>query len=265
MRLDARSFPVVRAMLCVLALCALFMVVATISGDEPSDGAVARAGTGLVKYARASYTMSPVIQINTSWKRASRLEPITFDSGSTYDPDGWIAKYEWYFGDGSMATGRTVEHAYKDEGRYTVRLRVIDNSGIERSAYVTAIITNKPPVAVPGNDTNVAAGEPVRLNGTASYDPDGWIAKYEWSFGDGTSGQGEAVTHVYTRPDKYKAELKVTDDSGANGTAYLTVDVAGASATPPQAKSGGPQGIIILAGAVVACVALIVLTRKNCK
>jgi len=180
MRLDARSFPVVRAMLCVLALCALFMVVATISGDEPSDGAVARAGTGLVKYARASYTMSPVIQINTSWKRASRLEPITFDSGSTYDPDGWIAKYEW-------------------------------------------------------------------------------------SFGDGTSGQGEAVTHVYTRPDKYKAELKVTDDSGANGTAYLTVDVAGASATPPQAKSGGPQGIIILAGAVVACVALIVLTRKKGK
>ena len=221
--------------------------------------------SGQVKYAQASYNMYPIIQMNTSWKRASRFEPITFDSGDTYDPDGFIKLYEWTFGDGSMTEGKVVEHAFKEEGRYTVRLRVLDNNGAERSAYVTAIISNKPPVAVPGNDTNATVGGAVWFNGSGSYDPDGKVVKYEWSFGDGTTGQGEAVMHTYARPDKYKAELKVTDDSGANATAYRTVNVSGAPATPAQAKSEGSQGILLLAGAGIACVALIFLTRKKGK
>lgn len=229
----------------------------------PSSGDVSH--NSQVKYAQTSYNMAPIIQMNTSWKRAAKFEPLIFDAGNTYDPDGYVMAYEWTFGDGSMAEGKTVQHSYTAVGSYSVKLRVVDNSGGERFAYVMAIISNKPPVAMPGNDTNATVGETVQFNGTGSYDPDGRIVKYEWNFGDGASGQGISVTHVYSRPDKYKAELKVTDDSGANGTAYRAVDVATVSAAAPQAKSGGSQGILLLAGVGVACVAVIILTRKKGK
>jgi chitodextrinase len=219
-----------------------------------------------VKYAKATYNMFPVIQINMSWKRASKFEPIEFDAGSTYDPDGYIVDYEWDFGDGSMAAGHAVEHAYRDMGRYTIKLRVIDNSGAERSAYMTAIISNKPPISLPGNDTIVTVGEKLALDGSASYDPDGKVVKYEWSFGDGTTGEGAKASHSYDRPDKYKVELKVTDDSGSNSTASMAVNVAGISvSTTPAPTSGGSSGIALLAGAGVACVALMILMRKKGK
>jgi chitodextrinase len=210
--------------------------------------------------------MFPIIQINMSWKRASKLEPIDFDAGNSYDPDGYIIAYEWDFGDGSMAIGHTVQHAYKEMGRYTIKLRVVDNGGGDRYAFVTAIVSNKPPVALPGNDSNVTAGEVLSLDGSASYDPDGRVVKYEWSFGDGKSAEGSLVDHYYDRPDKYKVELKVTDDSGTNATATMVVNVAGvrASGTPTPA-TGGFSGIALLAGAGVACVALMVLMRKKGK
>ena len=37
----------------------------------------------------------------------------------------------------------------------------------------------------------------VYFNGTESYDPDGSLVNWRWSFGDGNYGTGESVDHVY--------------------------------------------------------------------
>ncbi len=204
--------------------------------------------------------------MNMSWKRAYRFEPITFDAGNTYDPDGYISLYEWDFGDGSGGEGATVQHAYKDAGKYTVKITVIDNGGADRSAYLTAIVSSRPPVAVPGNDTNATVGAVVGFNGSASYAPGGRIVKYEWSFGDGNFGKGVSVSHAYERPDKYKVELRVTDDNGGNASAFTSVYVSGLAASPtPAASSGSPQGIALLAGIGIAIVGVMVLARKKAK
>ena len=72
---------------------------------------------------------------------------------------------------------------------------------------------NAPPVAHAGKDQLVTASE-VRFDGTGSVDPDGTIARYVWEFGDGTTGEGAALTHVYRKSGDYKVRLTVTDDSG---------------------------------------------------
>jgi PKD repeat protein len=238
---------------------------------DPSDDAqiptpAASVGPQLYYQAKdgATNSMYPVIQMNLSWKRAYRLEPIKFDSGSSYDPDGQITAYEWDFGDGSTGAGKSVEHAYEKEGNYTVRLRVVDDSGADRSANVTAIISDKPPVSLPGNDTNATVGKAVWFNGADSYDPDGSIVRYDWSFGDGTVEQGEAMMHVYDMPGIYNVTLKVTDDSGSNATASMAVDVAQIKATS-VANLGGVQGIILQASAGITCLALIIMMRKRSK
>lgn len=84
----------------------------------------------------------------------------------------------------------------------------------------TTVKPNKLPVA------NLSAGEPyigfideeIDFDGSFSYDTDGKIVKYEWNFGDGTTGNGEITTHAYLLPGEYNVELKVTDNRGGSDT-----------------------------------------------
>jgi len=56
--------------------------------------------------------------------------------------------------------------------------------------------------------------ESVTFNASASYDPDGTIAKYEWAFGDSQTSTGKIVTHTYNAPGTYTVSLKVIDNDG---------------------------------------------------
>lgn len=53
---------------------------------------------------------------------------ITFDASGSSD-DGSVDAYEWHFGDGTSATGRTVTHTYETIGEHPVTLTVTDEQG----------------------------------------------------------------------------------------------------------------------------------------
>lgn len=65
----------------------------------------------------------------------------------------------------------------------------------------------------------------VNFSAMLSKDPDGDITAYEWSFGDGANGTGEAVSHTYTTAGTFPVVLRVTDDDGAQDTAQKTITV----------------------------------------
>ncbi len=57
---------------------------------------------------------------------------VFFDAGASGDPDpvdSGTLTFLWDFGDGAVAGGRTVTHAYAVEGAYVVTLTVIDGRG----------------------------------------------------------------------------------------------------------------------------------------
>jgi uncharacterized repeat protein (TIGR01451 family) len=153
---------------------------------------------------------------------------VQFNGSNSYDPDGTIASYSWTFGDGGSGAGITPSHIYSAAGTYNATLTVTDNSGAQSSANATVTIgnSNQPPVANAAGPYSGIVGTPVQFNGGGSFDPDGVIVSYAWTFGDGGTGSGATPVHTYTAVGTYIASLTVTDNGGGQSSANVTITIS---------------------------------------
>lgn len=90
------------------------------------------------------------------------------------------------------------------------------------------VTVNAQPVSlatIVGCQTN--PGPPtVQFNAGSSFDPDGDVVAFHWTFGDGGSAEGPVVTHVYPQFGQYSLDLTVTDNLGGTTTSNTLIDVA---------------------------------------
>ena len=80
----------------------------------------------------------------------------------------------------------------------------------------------------------------VSFNAAGSSDPDGTISSYAWTFGDGTTGSGAAVTHTFSQQGLFVVELTVRDDRSGEDAAKDTVFVS----SPPGSGQNSISGLI---------------------
>jgi PKD repeat protein len=167
-------------------------------------------------------------------------EELEFDGSKSRDPDGTIVAYDWDFGDGTAAIGRTVKHTFARSGVYNVRLSVRDNTGDAAAVgYAEArVVINAPPVARLGSDRRIAPGEDVMIDASQSFDPDGRIMRFVWELdGERQPERGAEITRRFDAPGRHVLRLLVIDDSDApNGTAEAQVVIA--VNHPPVAVAG---------------------------
>jgi PKD repeat protein len=72
---------------------------------------------------------------------------------------------------------------------------------------------------------NVAAaptGQQTTFQGGPSLDSDGSAAKWTWDFGDGTTGDGQTITHVFDHAGSFPVTLTVADDEGCSVASVYT-------------------------------------------
>lgn len=151
---------------------------------------------------------------------------VAVDGSASSDPDGTVAGYAWSFGDGGTATGATATHPYAAGGEYTVTLTVTDDKGGSASTSQQVTVTDPPPNVAPVAAFTASTSDlAVSVDGSGSSDPDGTIAAYAWTFGDGGTATGATATHDYDAAGTYPVTLRVTDDDGATHerTAEVTV------------------------------------------
>ena len=157
-------------------------------------------------------------------------------------------------------------------GTYTLTVKVRDTDGFRSpmplaitgrnsdGSYTLRSITvgtgtstpNQAPVANAGaNQTITLPTSTATLNGSASSDPDGTIASYQWSqvSGPSTSTLSSASTANITVSNlvqgTYTYQLKVTDNAGTSSTATVTVTVNAAANQAPVANAGSNQTITL--------------------
>jgi PKD repeat protein len=184
---------------------------------------------------------------------------VAFSAAASTDPDGTIAKYEWDLdGNGSYETDTgttpTVSQAYATEGKVNVGVRVTDNRGASATATRTLTVQNSPPTASFASTPDPPqSGEQVNFDASASTDPDGPIAKYEWDLdGNGSyetdTGASASASHSYATPGARAVGLRVTDSVGATATTTRTIAVqnrapaASIAASPNPALTGEAVG-----------------------
>ena len=171
---------------------------------------------------------------------AATGEEVVLDGSGSVDPDGSVTDWTWRFPDGSEAHGPRVAHTFDTPGLQRVQLTVRDDTGLPEAFDVdeAVVSVNAPPVASAGPDLLVEPGQPVRFDGSASYDPDGSIAAWRWDFDDLDTPVTTAVAErTYATPGVHSAQLTVTDASGA-GNATASAEVAVRVNHPPVANAG---------------------------
>jgi len=182
----------------------------------------------------ASFTMSvTVIEVGGT---------IEFTAIASRDEDGVITSYEWDFGDGTDGSGRSVSHTYDAAGTFTVVLLVTDNDGAtgrtQKTIYVEAGEPPGPAAAFTASPASGGSPLTVYFDGSTSSYVDGpGPLVYTWDFGDGSTGYGRTVSHLYVSSSArtYTVTLTVTGADGKTGTATRAISVTGAGgATAPE-------------------------------
>jgi len=98
-------------------------------------------------------------------------------------------------------------------------------------------IGNASPIASFYADPPIASvSDTIKLNASASYDPDAWLVSYYWEYGDGETevymreplkniNLTAKTTHIYTHAEIYTVTLTVTDNDGATATTTASVTI----------------------------------------
>src|SRR5207244_4931914 len=114
-------------------------------------------------------------------------------------------------------------------GTYPIVLTITDNQGATNSTSNSATV-NRPPVA---NFTPSCSLLACNFTSTSS-DPDGPIASYSWTFGDGATSATQNPSHSYGTGGTYTVTLTVTDNQGATNSTSKSVTVN----RPPTVNAG---------------------------
>ncbi|NLX46706.1 MAG: PKD domain-containing protein [Euryarchaeota archaeon] len=197
-----------------------------------TDGAI-----GTMARALAVGNDPPVAAFSWSPTSITTVVDVNFISQSS-DIDGTLTSWTWDLGDGSSGSGADIRHRYSSLGTYTVTLVVTDDNGASDSVSKTITVVNSRPVAVfmaPAQVESLSAA----CFEDRSYDLDGIITGWSWTFGDGGASNDRSPTHVFLVPGTYSVTLTVTDDRGWAGKRSSDIIVTNRL---PEVNLTTPQG-----------------------
>lgn len=139
----------------------------------------------------------------------------------------------WSFGDGSTGSGAATNHTYTTAGSYLATATVHDALGNTASVSTSVVASDPVPLLLTVSADRTGGPAWLHVNLTAT--PSGGTAPYAatWDFGDGTTGQGTSIEHLYRSAGTFVPSVTVLDATGRSGTANgPPIDVTGSFSGP---------------------------------
>jgi hypothetical protein len=87
-------------------------------------------------------------------------QPVTFDAGASFDPDGTVREYTFSFSDGSRGVTLTTPesmHVFTQPGAYEVAVVVRDENGALSRATQLVLVREDPPSCQATSDCSLGA------------------------------------------------------------------------------------------------------------
>ena len=163
-------------------------------------------------------------------------------SSSSYDKDENKIRYKFDWGDGSFSewseflgsnTSVSMTHYWNEISSYEIKVICQDENG-ENSSWsesLNVIVSQSNYSEVPVAEINVMeddllSNKNIVFDASESFDIDGVIINYTWDFGDGNTGYGINIDHIYDTPGEYTVTLTVVDNKGNtySSTRTITID-----------------------------------------
>ncbi|MFC1954471.1 PKD domain-containing protein [Chloroflexota bacterium] len=145
--------------------------------------------------------------------------------------DNYGHDYDIYFWDGEypIEVRQLTDNNYHEENpeidNGQVTWQGYDGNDWEIFFWDSSELINQSPKADAGIDQVIILGESVVFNGSGSFDTDGTITSYEWSFGDGNTNLNVITHHKYSAAGQYTVTLTVIDNYGASDQDTMTIIV----------------------------------------
>ncbi|MEO7048249.1 MAG: PKD domain-containing protein, partial [Ferruginibacter sp.] len=128
-------------------------------------------------------------------------------------------EWNWDFGDGATSTIASPAHTYATPGTYSVRLTVRNLVTVCTHTKTGQVTIADEAADFSASQTKICAKTSTTFTASQRY-PNG-ILSYQWNFGDGTTGSGKTIDHVYPLSGNYTVRLVITDAAGCKDTAVL--------------------------------------------
>ncbi|HZY92456.1 MAG TPA: PKD domain-containing protein [Thermoplasmata archaeon] len=186
-----------------------------------------------------SITVGPTYSLTASSAPTQGEAPARVTVNATAQGGFTPYRYVWNFSDGGQLLVANGSHVFASSGTYAVVLTATDaagdcllyNSTVNVAATVNGSVSLTPTVGVAPLSVTFAA---TPVGGAAPY-------TFAWTFGDGSTGSGAAVSHTYTATGTYGVILNITDGYGYQATQRTGVSVV--NALSAQASAGPNLGV----------------------
>ena len=133
-------------------------------------------------------------------------------------------EYDFYidFGDGNGTSSETY-HAYDAAGVYPITAVIQNDCGNSVTLYDTVYVQNNLPIN--SNIYSNAYPSPACPGTEIEFSTDYGYQTYNWDFGDGSTGSGQDVNHIFNSTGTYQVQLTVENGCGYQATDNIAVNV----------------------------------------
>lgn len=219
------------------------LAIGDIDGNGSLDAAIADYNNGLVVLHNTTIIPQPPVVDAGADRVVDENAPVSLTATAS-DSDGSVVSYFWrqlagpavsLSGETTASAAFTAPSVDSAGAELIFEIQVTDDSGLSASDQVQVSVANVlvAPVADAGGDQTVLRRTTVTLDGSASFDPDGSVASYQWtqvsgpavSLSNASSAIAGFVAPHFPRSTELVFRLTVTDDEGITDSDQATVTV----------------------------------------